>query len=170
MERPNLHQKQKMAKATLTKDIEVLDKLLHVQHKQLESALFILWRHVEYYLSAAPNKPQVWYIFKAGSGLKSIFNAKDLTYKTGFLTGFISPVFWSFSTKFVQSILFGSRSSELSDSSMSRKELKELRLGLAASMNEAILKRLCDAETQYFQLGVGNLDFISDITNPCFLK
>ena len=60
MERPNLHQKQKMAKATLTKDIEVLDKLLHVQHKQLESALFILWRHVEYYLSAAPNKPQVF--------------------------------------------------------------------------------------------------------------
>ena len=62
MERPNLHQKQKMAKATLTKDIEVLDKLLHVQHKQLESALFILWRHVEYYLSAAPNKPQVFII------------------------------------------------------------------------------------------------------------
>ena len=48
--------------------------------------------------------------------------------------------------------MFGGRSSELTDNAMSRKELKDLRLGLAASMNEAILKRLCDAENNYFQL------------------
>ena len=58
-ERPSLHQKQQLAKLTLTSDIELSDKLLSVQHKQLESTLFILWRHIEYYLNTAPNKPQV---------------------------------------------------------------------------------------------------------------
>lgn len=57
-ERPSLHQKQQMAKATLVRDMELSDKLLHVQHKQLESTLFIIWRHVEFYLNTAPNKPQ----------------------------------------------------------------------------------------------------------------
>jgi hypothetical protein len=61
VERPSLHEKQKLAKATLTRDIDLSDKLLHVQHKQLESILFILWRHIEYYLNTAPNKPKVFF-------------------------------------------------------------------------------------------------------------
>jgi nuclear pore complex protein Nup205 len=57
-ERPNLHQKQQIAKNALEKKYKVQQKLLYVQHQQLESVLFIIWRHVQYYLTTAPAKPR----------------------------------------------------------------------------------------------------------------
>ena len=58
----DLHQKQMIAKRTLEKKNKIQQKLLTVQHQQLENVLFILWRHVEYYLTRAPTKTRVRYI------------------------------------------------------------------------------------------------------------
>ena len=54
-----MHQKQLIAKRTLEKKNSIQVKLLQVQHQQLENVLFLLWRHVEYYLTRAPTKTRV---------------------------------------------------------------------------------------------------------------
>ena len=58
-ENHDLHQKQLIAKRTLEKKNSIQEKLLAVQHQQLENVLFLLWRHVEYYLTRAPTKTRV---------------------------------------------------------------------------------------------------------------
>ena len=62
-ENHDLHQKQLIAKRTLEKKNSIQEKLLAVQHQQLENVLFLLWRHVEYYLTRAPTKTRVSLFF-----------------------------------------------------------------------------------------------------------
>ena len=68
-----MHQKKLIAKQTLEKKnkvddviniendqfFQIQEKLLAVQHRQLENVLFLLWRHVKYYLTRAPTKTRV---------------------------------------------------------------------------------------------------------------
>ena len=55
------------------------------------------------------------------------------------------------------------------DNSLSRKELNELRIGLNTAINDTVLKRLTDAEIQYYQIKGGNgestiRDFIQPVS------
>ena len=53
------------------------------------------------------------------------------------------------------------------DHSLSRKELNELRVGLGTAVNDTVLKRLSDAESQYYQLRGGSGDrSIRDFIQP----
>ena len=70
-------------------------------------------------------------------------------------------------SKFSQAILFGNSDGEIPDNSLSRKELNELRMGLGSVINDTVLKRLTDAEIQYYQLKGGNVEnSIRDFIQP----
>lgn len=109
-ERLSLAQKQQKAKECLQKQLSLSEKIMQVQHMQLESASFIVWKHVEFYLSKSPKKSR--------------------------------------------SILFGNGDTgdaSLNEKGLTRAQLDELKQGLSSTLNETTIKRLTDAEVQYFQ-------------------
>ena len=91
-ERLSLAQKQQKAKECLQKQLSLRyvfsglfafiisssEKIMQVQHMQLESASFIVWKHVEFYLSKTPKKSQS-ILFGNGDTGDASLNEKGLT-------------------------------------------------------------------------------------------
>lgn len=121
-DRLSLAQKQQKARESLQKQLENSEKIMQIQHMQLESAVFIIWRHIDFYLSSSPIK--------------------------------------------TKSILFGDSDVGIHSQRLSSKQLTELRLGLSSALNETTIKRLTDAEVQYFQAKGADESLSRDFIHP----